>query len=136
LSKDIGVLICLFQFLSEHGGYANAYTASEHTNYHFDVAPDHLDGALDRFVFCVLQSADPTTFWCLILRFAQFFISPLFTASATEREVNAVNHENDKNLQMDNWRLNQLDKSTSDPSHPYSKFNTGLHALFSKEFPR
>jgi len=34
------------------------------------VAPDKLDGALDRF--------------------AQFFIAPLFTPSATEREINAV----------------------------------------------
>jgi len=61
----------------------------------------------------------------LLLRFAQFFVEPLFTASATEREVNAVNSENDKNLQNDTWRLNQLDKSTAKPGHPYTKFGTG-----------
>lgn len=60
-----------------------------------------------------------------IVRFAQFFISPLFTEGATEREVNAVNSENDKNLPSDAWRLLQLDKATADPSHPYSKFGTG-----------
>jgi hypothetical protein len=37
-------------FLSEHGGSSNAYTGSEDTNYFFDVAADHLEPALDRFV--------------------------------------------------------------------------------------
>jgi len=40
-------------------------------------------------------------------------------------EVNAVNSENDKNLQNDTWRLNQLDKSTCKTGHPYVKFGTG-----------
>ncbi|ELU09335.1 hypothetical protein CAPTEDRAFT_155510 [Capitella teleta] len=93
------------KFLNEHGGSSNAYTSSEHTNYYFDVAPDHLSGALERF--------------------AQFFICPLFTASATEREVNAVHSENDKNLQNDTWRLHQLERSTADLSHAFSKFGTG-----------
>ena len=57
--------------------------------------------------------------------FAQFFISPLFDAGSTERELNAVNSENQKNLQSDAWRLDQLGKSTSNASHPYSKFGTG-----------
>lgn len=93
------------KFLSEHGGSSNAFTSGEHTNYFFDVSPEHLLGALDRF--------------------AQFFCCPLFTASATEREVLAVNSENDKNLQNDAWRLRQLDKATCNPNHPYSKFGTG-----------
>lgn len=57
-------------YLSKNGGSSNAATYSDNTRYHFDVAPDKLDGALDRF--------------------AQFFISPLFTESATLREINAV----------------------------------------------
>ncbi|XP_064631223.1 insulin-degrading enzyme-like isoform X2 [Lineus longissimus] len=93
------------KFLSEHSGSANAFTSSEHTNYYFDVAPDNLKETLHRF--------------------AQFFICPLFTATATEREVNAVNSENDKNLQSDSWRLYQLEKATADPKHPFSKFGTG-----------
>ncbi|KAJ8317306.1 hypothetical protein KUTeg_005210 [Tegillarca granosa] len=92
------------KFLNEHGGSSNAYTSSEHTNFFFDVAPEHLDGALDRF--------------------AQFFLCPLFTESASDREVNAVNSENDKNLQSDPWRLHQLEKSLADPQHDFSKFGT------------
>ena len=41
------------------------------------------------------------------------------------REVNAVDSENDKNLKNDGWRLHHLNKTTSDPAHPYCKFSTG-----------
>lgn len=71
-------------------------------------------------------------FLCFILslfsvsyRFAQFFLTPLFTESAVDREVNAVNSEHEKNLQNDYWRLTQLEKATADPTHDFSKFNTG-----------
>jgi len=57
-------------FLSEHGGQSNAYTASDATVYHWDAAPDALAGGLDRF--------------------AAFFTCPLFTESATARELSAV----------------------------------------------
>ncbi|XP_069679683.1 insulin-degrading enzyme isoform X2 [Periplaneta americana] len=93
------------KFLSEHGGGSNACTYSDHTNYYFDVVPEHLPGALDRF--------------------AQFFLCPLFTESATEREVNAVNAEHDKNIPNDSWRLDQLEKSTAKPGHAFNKFGTG-----------
>ncbi|XP_038070879.1 insulin-degrading enzyme-like [Patiria miniata] len=93
------------QFLNQHGGFANAYTSLEHTNFYFDVSHEHLAGALDRF--------------------AQFFLSPLFNQDSQEREVNAVDSENEKNLKADQWRLYQLEKSTVDPEHPYCKFNTG-----------
>ncbi|KAK0053563.1 insulin-degrading enzyme-like isoform X1 [Biomphalaria pfeifferi] len=93
------------KFLNEHGGASNAFTTLEHTNYYFDISPDHLAGALDRF--------------------AQFFTSPLFTPSATSREVNAVDSENSRNLQSDPWRLFQLEKSLARPEHDFSKFGTG-----------
>ena len=58
-------------------------------------------------------------------RFAQFFITPTFSPSSVNREILAVDSENQKNLQVDGWRMNQLDKSTSHHDHPYSKFGTG-----------
>lgn len=36
------------QFLSEHGGHSNAFTAEEHTNYFFEVSHEFLEPALDR----------------------------------------------------------------------------------------
>lgn len=46
--------------------------------------------------------------------FAAFFHSPLFTASGTNRELNAVDSEHKKNAQNDYWRLFQLMKGLSD----------------------
>ncbi|CAK1554529.1 unnamed protein product [Leptosia nina] len=93
------------KFLSEHGGSSNASTSADHTTFYFDVLPPHLSAALDIF--------------------AQFFVSPLFTESATGRELSAVDSEHDKNRSSDSWRLDQLNKSTADPNHPYHKFGTG-----------
>lgn len=59
------------EYLSQHGGFSNAYTSSTNTNYYFEVGASALHDALDRF--------------------SQFFISPLFTANSTAREINAVN---------------------------------------------
>ncbi|EQL28384.1 insulysin [Blastomyces dermatitidis ATCC 26199] len=58
-------------------------------------------------------------------RFAQFFIAPLFLESTLDRELRAVDSENKKNLQNDAWRLMQLNKSLSNPKHPYHHFSTG-----------
>ncbi|KAL9411812.1 hypothetical protein AB3S75_045418 [Citrus x aurantiifolia] len=93
------------KYISEHGGMANAFTSSEHTNYYFDVNPDSFEEALDRF--------------------AQFFVKPLMSADATMREIKAVDSENQKNLLSDVWRLNQLRKHLSSEDHPYHKFSTG-----------
>lgn len=93
------------QYLSDHSGTYNAYTAAERTNFYFEVGHQYLSGALDRF--------------------AQFFISPLFSESCTSREMNAVDSENKKNLQNDVWRLSQLEKELSNPNHPVHKFSTG-----------
>lgn len=40
----------VLQFLSHHGGSGNAMTTMEFTTFYFDVAADHLMGALDRYV--------------------------------------------------------------------------------------
>ncbi|KAI9333580.1 Metalloenzyme, LuxS/M16 peptidase-like protein [Obelidium mucronatum] len=94
------------QYLSDvGGGYSNAYTGAENTNYYFEVSAAFLEGSLDRF--------------------AQFFTSPLFDASCTERELNAVDSEHKKNLQEDDWRLQQLEQDLSRDQHPYKKFGTG-----------
>ena len=57
-------------YLKTNGGYSNAYTARDHTNYHFQVLPDGFEGAIDRF--------------------SQFFIEPLFTEKYTQRKSDNV----------------------------------------------
>ncbi|KAI8388880.1 Metalloenzyme, LuxS/M16 peptidase-like protein [Radiomyces spectabilis] len=93
------------QYLAEHSGFSNAFTGVEDTNYYFEVGHEYLEGALDRF--------------------AQFFISPLFSDSCTERELKAVDSEHKKNRQQDSWRMFQLEKALSNPDHPYCHFGTG-----------
>lgn len=92
-------------YLSSHSGFSNAYTSSLHTNFYFEVANEALKGALDRF--------------------AQFFICPLFSSSGKDREINAVDSENKKNLENDSWRLYQLSKSLTNEKHPFNGFSTG-----------
>lgn len=92
-------------FLAENSGSSNASTYADNTKYYFDVVPAQLENALDRF--------------------AQFFIAPLFTESATDREINAVHSEHEKNLATDVWRIRQVNKSLANPTHPYSRFGTG-----------
>ena len=93
------------KFIDENGGYRNAYTTEDHTNYFFEINHDALEGALDRL--------------------AQFFISPLFTEEYTEREINAVNSEHQKNLESDSWRKWQVQRSFYRPDHPAHTFGTG-----------
>ena len=62
-------------------------------------------------------------------RFSQFFVNPLFLEDTLDRELQAVDSENKKNLQSDPWRLQQLNKSTSGTQHPYHKFSTGSYKL-------
>ncbi len=53
------------QFISDHGGMTNAFTTAEHTNYHFDIAPEYLhvgvsleSGSL--FLLCILDETGLT----------------------------------------------------------------------------
>jgi len=93
------------EYLQRNGGYNNAYTARDRTNYHLEIRPDAFEGALDRF--------------------AQFFIAPKFTPEFNEREVNAVNSEFQKNLENDDWREFALRNSVYRTGHPARNFNIG-----------
>lgn len=93
------------EYLKSHGGYSNAFTAADHTNYHFEVNHEGLPEALDRF--------------------AQFFIGPLLLQEYAEREIYAVNSEHQKNIPQDSWRLTQLRRSLYHPEHPANAFHTG-----------
>jgi len=93
------------EFMAQHAGSSNAYTAESLTNYHFSISPDNLDVALDRF--------------------SQFFIAPLFNESATDRELKNVHSEHSKNLQSDMWRWMQLVRNDANPKHPMNHFGTG-----------
>ena len=108
------------QYLTSHSGYSNAYTASTETNYFFEVAASTESGT-----DTVKQTESESPLYGALDRFAQFFVAPLFLSETLDRELKAVDSENKKNLQSDNWRLSQLNKSLSNPEHPYHHFSTG-----------
>ncbi|MBL9200968.1 MAG: insulinase family protein [Opitutaceae bacterium] len=92
-------------FMQTNGGYNNAYTASDHTNYQFEVRHEALAEGLDRL--------------------AQFFIAPLFTPEFTGREINAVHNEAMRHVQNDGRRRFLVAAGLYAPGSPESKFGTG-----------
>jgi insulysin len=106
------------QYLSAHSGNSNAYTGATSTNYFFELSGK---AANDEPV----SAENPSPLRGALDRFSKFFIEPLFQAASLDRELRAVDSEHKKNLQDDFWRMFQLDKSLSNPNHPWSKFATG-----------
>lgn len=95
-------------YLSEHGGYSNAYTTSDHTCYYFNILNKYFIHMLDIF--------------------GNFFIDPLLNESSVNREMNAVDSEYRKNILSDSWRLLDIVRDIikkTNPSHPMGKFGTG-----------
>lgn len=92
-------------YIRANGGRTNAYTAGDHTNYHFEIANHAFEGALDRF--------------------SQFFIAPLFKDAFTQREMNAVDSEFERNLQNDFRRIYEILGLFYNPEHPETKFSSG-----------
>ncbi|PIE42485.1 MAG: hypothetical protein CSA47_00345 [Gammaproteobacteria bacterium] len=92
-------------YISDHGGNHNAFTAFDHTNYFFDIDPDHLHEGLKRF--------------------SRFFVAPLMSAKYVERERNAVDSEFQSKLREDGWRSMDVLKQATNPKHPYSRFSVG-----------
>lgn len=93
------------EFISQHGGSYNAYTAAENTNYFFDIDNSQLEAALDRF--------------------SQFFVAPLFTPEYVERERNAVHSEYLAKLKDDGRREWDVYRELINPEHPSAKFSVG-----------
>ena len=92
-------------FVLKHGGRYRAYTANDRTTYHFQLKPDRLPEALDRF--------------------AQFFIAPRFDPDHVEREKESVQSEYQLQRKEDAWRGFAVGKQLFNPSHPGGRFNIG-----------
>lgn len=102
-------------FLSQFGGFSNAYTDMEDTNYYFSVTTDASE--------CIDKTSD--ALHGALDRLAQFFISPTFDRDAVDRELRAIDSEYRNGKTSDSWRNFQLLKSLSNPKHPFSNFGCG-----------
>lgn len=101
-------------YISANGGSHNAFTAYENTNYFFDVRPDALAGALDRF--------------------SRFFIDPLFSPEYVQRERHAVESEFQARRRDDNRRVHEVTKQVMNAEHSWSNFAVGdLRSLSDSE---
>jgi secreted Zn-dependent insulinase-like peptidase len=103
------------RYIRRNGGSNNAYTASDHTNYQFDVRHEALPGALDRF--------------------AQFFIAPSFNPTFVGREVNAVHNEAMRHVQNDFRRTWSALREVYHPDSGERKFSTGNKDTLARATP-
>ncbi|MWJ27402.1 peptidase M16 [Halomonas sp. ZH2S] len=92
-------------YISRNAGSHNAFTASQDTNYFFDIEPSALPGALDRF--------------------SAFFISPLFNAERLESERNIVHSEYMARIRDEGRRENDVLNQLLNPEHPTTRFAVG-----------
>ena len=92
-------------FITEHGGDRNAYTAFDSTNYFFEISPEHLRPALDRF--------------------SRFFIDPTFNAEFIARERSVVHSEYQAGRKQDRRRIWAARRQLLNPAHPASRFSVG-----------
>ncbi len=93
------------RYIQERGGECNASTTRDRSVYGFSVHTEFLSGVMDRF--------------------AHFFIDPLFTDSAIEREVHAVHHEFEDGIENDFFRIWRVFKETGNSDHPNQNFSCG-----------
>jgi len=93
------------RFISQYGGCNNAWTATEHTCFFFDIHHNYFVEALDRF--------------------SQFFTSPLLSDEFVFSERQNIDAEFKLKLKDDIRRLYDVHKETINQSHPFSQFSVG-----------
>lgn len=100
-------------FINSHGGSHNAYTSALDTNYFFNVEPDYLEPALDRF--------------------SEQFRVPTFASELIDRERNAVSSEFSAHRRNDGRRFWSALKQTFPEGHPLARFTVGNLETLSNE---
>lgn len=93
------------KFISKFAGTHNAWTATEHTCFFFDISHLHFEPALERF--------------------SQFFIAPLLSEEFVNKERKNIDAEFKLKLKDGIRRLYDVHKETINPAHPFSKFSVG-----------
>ncbi len=93
------------KFINEHGGSNNAWTATEHTCFFFDIGQQHFAPALERF--------------------AEFFTAPLLSEEFVNKERKNIDAEFKLKLKDDIRRLYDVHKETINQDHPFAKFSVG-----------
>jgi secreted Zn-dependent insulinase-like peptidase len=93
------------KFINEHGGSNNAWTATEHTCFFFDIGQQHFSAAIERF--------------------GEFFTAPLLSEEFVNKERKNIDAEFKLKLKDDIRRLYDVHKETINQEHPFAKFSVG-----------
>tara|TARA_R110002167_G_scaffold256554_1_gene462990 strand:+ start:26507 stop:29302 length:2796 start_codon:yes stop_codon:yes gene_type:complete len=93
------------KFINEHGGSNNAWTATEHTCFFFDIGYQHFGLAIERF--------------------GEFFTAPLLSEEFVNKERKNIDAEFKLKLKDDIRRLYDVHKETINQAHPFAKFSVG-----------
>lgn len=93
------------KFVSDSGGYDNAYTEGEHTVYNFEINTENFERALDMF--------------------AQSFISATLLQNSVKREILAIESEFQLALMSDPTRVEEVMGAQAHPGHFLKKFGWG-----------
>jgi protease-3 len=93
------------KFMTQHGGYTNAYTAQESTVYGFEVNDSHFAEALDRL--------------------GDVMRAPLLDKRYADKERNTVHAEHKTYFDNDMRKFYALQQYTLNPEHPAARFSTG-----------
>ena len=93
------------KFMSQNGGYTNAYTAQDATVYGFEVNDSALPEALDRL--------------------GDVMRAPLLDEKYAEKERHTVNAEHKTYFDNDMRKLYALQRYSLNPEHPMARFSTG-----------
>ncbi|MCB8890536.1 insulinase family protein [Vreelandella malpeensis] len=93
------------RYIADNAGSHNAFTSQQDTNYFFDVAPEALPGALDRF--------------------SAFFLSPLFNADQLESERNIIHSEYMARIRDESRRENDVLDQVLNPDNATTGFAVG-----------
>ena len=92
-------------YITKNNGKFNGFTDFDTTGFFFKINKDNFPKALDIF--------------------SQFFIEPLFNATYVEKEVNSVNSEFERNIQLDKKRKEQVLRDNANPKSLFYRFSTG-----------
>lgn len=93
------------KFMSQNGGYTNAYTSQDATVYGFEVNDSAFGEALDRL--------------------GDVMRAPLLDEKYAEKERHTVNAENETYVDNDMRKLYALQRYSLNPEHPMARFSTG-----------
>lgn len=92
-------------YITQFGGKFNGYTDFETTGFFFKIHTDRFANAFEIF--------------------SRFFIDPLLSKEYVDKEVNSVNSEFERNIQLDAKRKEMILRNIADPDSLFHRFSTG-----------